>query len=118
MRAITQAVFTVGLLEYCFAHDTPHPGFVILDSPLLSYREPEGVHDDMRGTNVDTRFFKHLAGLPGNKQVIVVENRDPPIAIQESAFATRFTGTPGIGRSGFFPEPVEASESATEVPVA
>jgi len=114
MRAITQAAFTVGLLEYCFAHDTPHPGFVVVDSPLLSYREPESVQDDMRETNVDTRFFEHLAGLPDNRQVIVIENRDPPSAIQKGEFATRFTGTLGVGRSGFFPEVAETNDASPE----
>lgn len=36
LRAITHAAFTLGLLAHCRASRTPHPGFVILDSPLLS----------------------------------------------------------------------------------
>ena len=60
LRAITQAAFTVGLLEFCRQNETSHPGFVILDSPLLSYREPDSDDDDLRGTDLDTCFYQYL----------------------------------------------------------
>lgn len=47
LRAITHAAFTIGLLDYCKSKSTPHPGFVILDSPLLAYRAPEGTEEDL-----------------------------------------------------------------------
>jgi hypothetical protein len=39
LRAVTQAAFTLGLLKYCIEHDLPHPGFVVIDSALWSYKE-------------------------------------------------------------------------------
>ncbi len=63
LRAITHAAFTVGLLEYCRTQDTPHPGFVVLDSPLLSYREPEGEDDDLSGTDLKDKFYDYLLVL-------------------------------------------------------
>ncbi len=41
-----------------FAEDCglPHPGFVVIDTPLLAYREPEGDDDDLRGTAVQQKF--------------------------------------------------------------
>jgi predicted nucleic acid-binding Zn-ribbon protein len=105
LRAITQAAFTIGLLEFCRQNDTPHPGFVILDSPLLSYREPDNQTDDLRGTDLDTCFYQYLEKRSADRQVIIIENTDPPANIQASSHATKFTGSPTIGRFGFFPKP-------------
>jgi len=104
LRAITQAAFSIGLLEYCRKNDTSHPGFVILDSPLLSYREPEGQDDDLRGSDLDTCFYEYLEKAQPDRQFIIVENTDPPLNVQSSSHATKFTGNPAIGRFGFFPK--------------
>jgi DNA repair ATPase RecN len=103
LRAITQAAFTIGLLEFCRRNETPHPGFVILDSPLLSYREPEGEADDLSGTDLNAQFFDFLAKLPSDRQVIIIENTDPPAHIQTLLQTTKFAKKPGTGRGGFFP---------------
>ncbi len=41
VRAILHSAFTIGLAQYCFENDLPHPGFVVLDSPLVTYRPPK-----------------------------------------------------------------------------
>lgn len=104
LRAITQAAFTLSLLQYCKQFETPHPSFVVLDSPLLSYREPEGDGDDLSGTDLNTHFYGFLAALPDDRQVLVIENTDPPSDIQASTQAVKFTKIAGVGRYGFFPE--------------
>jgi len=53
--------FTVGLLDFCRSEGTHHPGFVVLDSPLLAYRKPEGKEDDLTGTDLDEQFYGYLA---------------------------------------------------------
>jgi len=103
LRAITQAAFTIGLLQFCRENGTPHPGFVILDSPLLSYREPEGEADDLRGTDLNARFFEFLAKLSDDRQVIIIENTDPPADVQALPQTIKFAKKPGAGRVGFFP---------------
>lgn len=103
LRAITYAAFVVGLLEYCRRNETNHPGFVVLDSPLLSYREPDGAEDDMRGSDLNSCFYEFLSKLPDDRQVIIVENTDPPAFVQSSPHAIKFTGNLAIGRAGFFP---------------
>lgn len=116
LRAITHAAFTVGLLEFCKTNDTPHPSFVILDTPLRAYREPEGTEDDLRGTDVDVRFYDYLAALANNRQVIIIENSDPPGHITTSPQVTMFSGNPHSGRYGFFPSlarPASESERNT-----
>jgi len=111
LRAITHAAFTIGLLQHCKNNDTPHPGFVILDSPLLAYRAPEGIEDDLSGTDLNQKFYDYLAALPDNRQVIIVENIDPPAAIAARPQVVMFSNNPHSGRQGFFP-PVPASSLA------
>jgi hypothetical protein len=103
LRAITQAAFTVGLMEFCRENETPHPGFVVLDSPLLSYKAPEGSDDDLRGTDLKDQFYAQLSGFKTDRQILVVENTDPPATVQANPHAVKFTGMPGVGRSGYFP---------------
>jgi hypothetical protein len=105
LRAITYAAFSIGLLQYCRAHNTPHPGFVIVDSPLLAYRAPEGQEDDLTGTDLNEQFYSSLLNFGADKQVIVVENTDPPPAITAHSQAIMFSKNPHSGRYGFFPLP-------------
>jgi hypothetical protein len=111
LRAITQAAFSIGLLEFCRENETPHPGIVMLDSPLLSYREPDSDADDLSHTDVNSHFYAYLAAMKSDRQVIIIENTDPPANIQSSAQATRFTGNPSVYRTGFFPVPKAAAAS-------
>jgi hypothetical protein len=103
LRAITQAAFTLGLLEFCRRNETPHAGFAVLDSPLLSYKAPEGREDDLRGTDLKDRFYSYLAAWSDDRQVLIIENTDPPVAVQTLPQATHFSGIPGFGRAGLFP---------------
>lgn len=106
LRAITQAAFTIGLMEYCRLNQTAHPGFVMLDSPLLSYREPEAgadAADDLRGSDLNASFFDYIAKMPNDRQVIIIENTDPPPEVRASERTALFTGVSGKGRSGLFP---------------
>lgn len=102
LRAITQSAFSIGLLQYCRKQDTPHPGFVLLDSPLLSYKEPDGEDDDLRHTDLKQRFYHYLQRIDDGQQVIIIENTDPPADVQTLPQAIRFTGNPVEGRAGLF----------------
>lgn len=105
LRAITHAAFIIGILEFCRAQDRPHPGFLILDSPLLAYREPDGTEDDLRGTDVQDKFYEYLARWT-DKQVIIIENIDPPADIKSRPTSIFFSQNPHQGRYGFFPKPL------------
>ena len=102
LRAITHAAFTVALMEFCMEQDLPHPGFIVLDSPLLSYREPEGKEDDLQGTDVQARMYSFLEGL-STRQVIVLENVTPPSDIEQKDYCLFFSKNPHQGRYGLFP---------------
>lgn len=109
LRAITHAAFTIGLLEFCRTQNRPHPGFVVLDSPLLAYREPEGVEDDLKGTDVQDKFYEYLSKWT-DRQIIIIENTDPPQAVQRRPTSTFFSKNPHQGRYGFFPPSTNTNE--------
>lgn len=103
LRAITHAAFTLGLLTYCRTRQTPHTSFVVLDSPLLAYREPDGQEDDLTGTDLQEQFYAYLEALPMGTQVIIVENTDPPVNISARDQSQMFSKNPHHGRYGLFP---------------
>lgn len=102
LRAITQAAFTISLLEHCAKNDSPHPGFVILDSPLLSYKEPEGPEDDLSPTDLNGNFYRFLLQLDAGRQIIIVENTDPPSDVELGKRVEHFSGMEGEDRFGLF----------------
>lgn len=105
VRAITHAAFKVALLIFCKERGLPHPGFLVLDTPLLTYRDPIGddtLTDEDRllaSSSLKQHFFAHLSSLSGVGQFIVVENVDPPAGLASSANVVVFHGGSG-GRSG------------------
>jgi hypothetical protein len=108
MRSILHAAFKVATFNYCFDRALPHPGFLVLDSPLVTYREPYGtpqedeIELDAVSGYVADALFRYLAtDFPG--QAIVLENVDPPSDLPErNARTVRFTKSTE-GRYGFFP---------------
>ena len=103
IRAVTHAAFTAGLLRYCASRTKPHPGFVLIDSPLVVYREPDpdGITLD---ASVKSAFFADLASSFLAEQVILLENDEPPNEVLASGNVNmvRFTKR-NEGRYGFIP---------------
>jgi hypothetical protein len=86
---------------------------VILDTPLLTYRDPlrtprfGDLSDDERvlaGSPVKLGFFEHLASLRGIAQFVIFENVDPPPSVSSLANVVMFVGETGAGRTGLFPK--------------
>ena len=103
LRAITHAAVKIGLMEFCRERNLPHPGFVVLDSPLLAYWKPEGDDDDLRGTDLKEMFYRYLLGLRKDSQIIIIENEHPPDFVSGEGNVIVFTKNPYQGRYGFFP---------------
>lgn len=111
VRAILHAAFNVALLLYCHSKNLCHPGFLVLDTPLLTYREPltsrhGELSDDeaqMKNEPVAVNFYEHLIDISTWAQVIVLENADPPSDFTDRANVQVFTGQRGIGRYGLLP---------------
>ncbi|GIH22014.1 hypothetical protein Aph01nite_03240 [Acrocarpospora phusangensis] len=109
VRSILHAAFTLGLAQYCFDRDLEHPGFVVLDSPLITYREPEpgvseGPSEEEFASVADAFYFYIDFQFDG--QCIVVENTDPPANLSDEVKLVHFTKRRDFGRYGFFPVPV------------
>jgi len=103
LRAITHAAVTIGLMEYCQSNSLPHPGFVVLDSPLLAYYKPEGDDDNLQGTDLKEKFYDYLVTKHAGNQIIIVENEHPSDSIENQINLTVFTKNPHEGRFGLFP---------------
>ena len=96
IRAILQSAFTMTLMLHGKAR---HPGFVVLDSPLTSFRPNDRYEIDQ---DVQQGFFEYLSGLREG-QIIVLENKDPPKSLQAKMHYEHFAGKDGEGREGFYP---------------
>lgn len=113
VRAILHAAFTLALAQYCFDRELPHPGFVVLDSPLVTYRPPDHSHDDEEDPPEDVvrAFYRNIQdNFDG--QVIVMENTDPLEPLARDATDTRFTKRASDGRYGFLPMKAPAAGPA------
>lgn len=106
VRALQHAAFTMSLLRYCANHRRPFPGFVVVDSPLVTYREPDQdpVFDDETSSKstVAESFYSNLLSTSG-VQMIVMENVDPPAQLIPSLHWIEFTANEKTGRYGLFP---------------
>lgn len=108
VRAITHAAFKVALMLFCRERGLPHPGFLVLDTPLLTYRDPMKKPGDrltldeqeLRNTDLKERFFDHLGHLGEKAQIMVFENVDPPADIEGYCKVEAFTNDPDEGRQG------------------
>lgn len=113
VRAVLHAAFNVAVIVHCINNELPHPGFLVLDTPLLTYREPmDSKHGDLspdeaklKASPLAEYFYKYLANLAEHVQIIVIENSDPPASIINLARVETFTGTQGNGRQGLLAKP-------------
>jgi hypothetical protein len=102
-RAIACSAFIIGLLRYCAERDMPHAGLVALDSPLVTYKRRDTQPGEEIPEDIRTAFYEALARTPQDQQIIVLENEDPPDAVQRAIHYTHFSRQRGVGRYGFFP---------------
>ncbi|MEU8265023.1 hypothetical protein AB0C02_30990 [Micromonospora sp. NPDC048999] len=108
MRSMIHASFNLGLAEYCDEGGLPHPGVTVLDSPLVTYRQPEPAgasvdnKDEYVSFDVAAAFYKYL-DIEASAQTVVIENTTPPAQLSDTAVVHHFTKQEGLGRYGFFP---------------
>lgn len=123
VRAVTHAAFKVALLIFCRENRLPHPGFVVLDTPLLTYRDPmknpkngELSEDEkvIAKSELKQCFFEHLSSISHLGQFIILENIDPPDGIEKIAYVQTFYGNTGSGRNGLFPVKSKGAEASLE----
>ena len=102
-RAIGYSAFIIGLLRYCYENNLPHPGIVVLDSPLVTYKRRDTQPGEEIPEDVSKAFYEDLANTPADLQIIVLENEDPPKEVQAKIQYEHFSRSKEIGRYGFFP---------------
>src|ERR1700730_18067455 len=61
--------------------ELPHPAIVVLDSPLVTYKRRDFTPGEEISEDVASAFYEALAKLPAGRQVIVLENNDPPAVL-------------------------------------
>jgi len=106
LRALTHAAFTIGLQTSIATLGRTPLGFMILDSPLVTFREAD--HEDGQLASdqkfaVKQAFYRDLATRLADSQIIVLENEDPDEAIRPQIVMHFFSKQPARGRYGFFP---------------
>jgi hypothetical protein len=109
-RAVLYSAFVIALVRYCQKNNLPHPGFVVIDKPLTSYKR-QGARN-VKGTDnpvssgVEAAFWESLTKIAKDMQVIIVENKEPPTRVATAVHYEWFAGNeagPG-DRVGFIPE--------------
>ncbi|WP_305091432.1 AAA family ATPase [Prescottella sp. R16] len=104
VRAVLHAAFTIALAQYCFDRELPHPGFVVLDSPLVTYRPPDkSTEAGEEPPEVVVRAFYRDIQDNFDGQIIVMENTDPLDPLGSESLDIRFTKHLDVGRYGFLP---------------
>lgn len=111
VRAIIHAAMKVAVLIYCHRRELPHPGFVVLDSPLLAYRGPLDTIYGPRApdeevlveSDIASNFYAHLASLSDIGQFVILENAIVPPQVRPLANYQAFSRSKTVGRYGFFP---------------
>ncbi|WP_434141439.1 AAA family ATPase (plasmid) [Pseudomonas luteola] len=104
-RAIAFSAFALGLMNLLKLSGR-HPGFVVLDSPLTTYKEgdelPEGEGDEV-AADVIYAFYQDIANSFRDSQIIIFENKEPDMSVIPMINYLHFTKNQNQGRYGFFP---------------
>jgi hypothetical protein len=87
-----------------YREQKPFPSMVLIDSPLVVYREPDPGEEQFP-VSVKEAFYRTIAAAFKETQVIILENDEPPSDLGDNANIVLFTGK-RTGRWGFLPVPV------------
>lgn len=102
--ALLHGAFSVALMKFCRSRQRAHPGFLVLDSLFITYKDPSDAEDAaIASTPLKDTAFRALSKLPSDLQVIILENVDVPEWLIVQPQVTHFTGNALIGRAGLFP---------------
>lgn len=107
-RAIFLTAYMVALMEQAIKNGHPHLGFLVIDSPLVTYKDPKHAHDsseDLLDPSVKDKFYDWLSKRSEKGQLIILENEEPDDKLKPKLSYTEFFGAGTTsGRPGFFPQ--------------
>lgn len=105
-RAIINTAFVIGTMQYCLSRNLPHPTFVVIDSPLTTYKEKDKKKGELNEEVLDSvkqAFFKNLSEMSKDYQIIIFDNVAPPANLKDIKYH-HFSGNKDIDRMGFIPQ--------------
>ena len=105
-RAIINTAFIIATMQFCLRRNLPHPSFVIVDSPLTTYKEKDKKQGALNEDVVDDikqAFYKSLSKIGSECQIIIFDNVIPAESITNIEYH-HFTGNDDIDRQGFIPK--------------
>lgn len=107
-RGIFLSAYVIALMELALEKCQPHLGFVIIDSPVVTYKDPKHSKDateadELLDLTVKDKFYKWLFERNDKGQVIILENEEPLSKWLSCGMHTEFTGENSSGRKGLFP---------------
>ena len=100
------AAFAVALLRFCHENQTPHPGFVVLDSPLTTFKQGrDSGTDETIDPSIEAAFWVSIGKLKADLQIVVLDNKEPPPHVAGAISFTWFAGPQAKAgeRRGFIP---------------
>lgn len=102
-RSVFMTAFAVAIMEHSLSIGAPHPGILVIDSPLKTYYEKEKKNDDpsVAPETVKERFYKWLSNWDGAGQIIILENKIPSQSTRAVDWI-EFTDDSDMGRQGFY----------------
>ena len=100
-RAFILSAMVIGLMRYCFKNNRLHPGFVILDSPLVSLKERKKDEDgEWINDYMEKKMVEDILEEDCMHQVIIFENKDIQYGHQYNYVQFNHEGN---ARRGFIP---------------
>lgn len=100
-RAFALSAMVIGLMRYCFDNNRFHPGFVILDSPLVSLKErKKDLSGEWVSDYMEKKMVEDVLSTDCLHQVIIFENKDIQYGYDYNYIEFNHEGS---GRKGFIP---------------
>ena len=107
-RAICFSAFVIGLMNFLHERNR-HPGFLLLDSPLTTYKQRDEIlsgeesEQAFIANNLIYAFYRDLCDFYNDKQIIVLDNQEPDKDLLDFMNYVHFSKNENISRYGFFP---------------
>lgn len=101
-RALLNSAYVIANFLYSQNRKLSHPGFVVIDSPLVAF-SPKIKEENDISEEVKDLFYKSLAKRFAKTQIIILENQIPNDESFTAFNHIQFTRNTELGRYGLYP---------------